>query len=277
MPSGWRIVIDESSFRLERLPAPDTARLAAYYGALRGAIDSYVEDYLLEAEHHALRRGGARIGTVAVHGGRTLVHLALEAGARRDGREIFAGLVQRLGIAVVLVPTSDEALLALALDDFESLRPQGTLFHDAGPEHTPKPAHPGFALRPLTEADAPPVLAMIDDEFLTHDEFTRFLEDGGLFVGEMKGEADGALRSVGVIEAPRLLPARASIGMFVHPGHRRQGLAVDTLVALKRRCYAQGWEPAAGCAHGNVGSWRSLERAGMIAGTRLLRIGLGGT
>lgn len=268
------------SVTLDPLSAPDTDRLATYYGALRGAIDSYVEGYLLEGEHHALRRGGERIGTVAVHGGRTLVHLELEPGARRDGRAIFAALVRRLGIAVVLVPTSDEALLALALDDFESLRPQGTLFHDAGPEHTPEPAHEGFALRPLTEADAPRMLAMIDDDFLSPDEVARFLESGGLFVGEMVGEtggeADGALRSVGVIEAPRLLPARASIGMFVHPEHRRQGLAVDTLVALKRRCYAQGWEPAAGCAHGNVGSWRSLERAGMVAGTRLLRVTLGG-
>lgn len=252
------------------MPAPETERLAAYYAALSAPVDSYVEGYLLEAAHHALRRGDERIGTVALQGGTTLVHLDLAPGARLDGRAIFAELLRGLGVTVVVVPTSDEALLALALDAFDTLRPQGTLFHDAGRAHTPAPGHPGFALRPLTEADLPAVLAMIDEDFLALDEIDELRERDGLFVGEV----DGALRSLGIVEPSRLLPAHASIGMFVHAEHRRRGLAVETLAALKRHCYEKGWRPVAGCAHGNAGSWRALERAGMTAGTRLLRVGV---
>ncbi len=251
------------------LAEPEIDRLRAFLAEQAAPVDSYVEDHLLQARHFALRRDGARIGSAAVHGEEMLVHFTLVPHAAIDGRTLFAELVTTLDIADVMVATSDEWLLASALDRHSALRIQGTLFRDAGRASTPAARDAGLVLSSAQDDDLPAIRAMIG-AFMSEPELRDLHAKDGLFVGRLGDE----MVSLGVIEAPRLLPPYASIGIFVHESRRRQGLAVDTLAGLKRICYRTGWQPVAGCAYGNTGSWRSVERAGMVAGTRLLRITL---
>jgi GNAT superfamily N-acetyltransferase len=55
------------------------------------------------------------------------------------------------------------------------------------------------------------------------------------------------------------------IGMYVHPDHRRKGIGTWIIDRLADRCVMNGWIPSAGCAFENIGSRRTLEKAGFVA------------
>ena len=59
--------------------------------------------------------------------------------------------------------------------------------------------------------------------------------------------------------------------MFTAEAHRRKGIGTGTLVHLKRLCRAQAITPVSGCSYKNLASKATLEAAGMVTRTRLLR------
>jgi GNAT superfamily N-acetyltransferase len=259
-------------FGIDALPGPEIERLREFVAGLPAPVDSYVEDHILGASHYALNAGDARFGSVAVSGDATLVHFVVDPDQSVHGRSVFDAVCRRLAIERVLVPTSDEWLLVHALDRRREVHLQAALFRDAGRLGPPANVNPAFNLRPADPGDVNALRGAAGD-FLGPSEYDRLQLSGGLFVGRHHE----AIVSLGVLEAPRLLPGHASIGMFTMPERRRQGFAVDTLLELKKVCRERQWAAVAGCAYGNTGSWRALERAGMVAGTRLLRIDLAKT
>ncbi|MFN8540183.1 MAG: hypothetical protein U0232_22225 [Thermomicrobiales bacterium] len=66
--------------------------------------------------------------------------------------------------------------------------------------------------------------------------------------------------------------ATASIGMFVIERFRREGAGTATILCCKEECRRRGFRPIAGCWYYNHRSKRTLEQAGMFAGTRLLKV-----
>jgi GNAT superfamily N-acetyltransferase len=76
----------------------------------------------------------------------------------------------------------------------------------------------------------------------------------------------------GVLVPSTLQDAVASIGMFTIAAFRGQGVGMATISLLMDECHKRGIRPVAGCWYFNHGSKRTLERAGMVSRTRLLKI-----
>ena len=70
----------------------------------------------------------------------------------------------------------------------------------------------------------------------------------------------------------RFYPDVASIGMYTIEPYRNSGVGTATIALLVEECARRGLRAVAGCWYYNHASKRTLERAGMVTQTRLLRI-----
>jgi GNAT superfamily N-acetyltransferase len=55
------------------------------------------------------------------------------------------------------------------------------------------------------------------------------------------------------------------VGMYVHPDHRKKGIGAWIINNMVQKCLKNGWRPVAGCADYNIGSKKTLEKAGFIS------------
>jgi len=80
------------------------------------------------------------------------------------------------------------------------------------------------------------------------------------------------LLGVGMIEQGQLNPDVASVGMYTVQEFRHQGIGTYLIQQLIHAGQQQGLRVFAGCDYANHPSKKTLERAGMYAYTRMLRI-----
>ena len=74
----------------------------------------------------------------------------------------------------------------------------------------------------------------------------------------------------------QVVPGRddIDIGMVVGPEHRHRGYGSYIVAHLKSLCLSNGWRPICGCSIDNLGSQRTLERAGFASSHNLVEFHL---
>ena len=238
------------------------AETRRHLASLPAAIESFLEKHILASTHYRMLIAGEPAGFASIHDGRLITQFALSAPWRRHGQALFAQVRRLEQVQAAFVPTCDEFFLAHALDDFRVLRKQAYFFATS-----PQPAQPppGFALRAAEPADAA-LIRRESGDFL--DRVEEQIAAGEIFVVWRGDETVG----LGALERSVLYENVASIGMFTRERYRRQGVGTATIALLIARCRDHGLRPVAGCWYYNHASKRTLERAGLYAGTRLLRI-----
>ena len=237
--------------------------LRRHLAALPTAIDSYLEDRILAAQHYRIAVGGEAAGFAAIHGESLITQFALDEPYRQLGQPLYARLRRLAQVQAALVPTCDQFYLAHALDDYRQLAKQ-SYFFAAGT--VPVAVPEGWSLRPATADD----IAFIRQESGGFFEpIERYFEAGELYVTLREGEPVG----FGLTDISVLYPDVASIGMYTIERFRQQGVGAATLSLLRDECQRHGRRAVAGCWYYNHLSKRTLERAGMHAPTRLLKVG----
>ena len=235
----------------------------AYLTSLSSPIDSFLEDLILDATPHAILLGNREIGSCALSESGTLMQFHLMPEVRRLSHAIYAELRKRFALTSAVVPTCDEFFLGLALDDYAEIEKGAYFFVDC-----PCAEGPGddkrFAYRPAKPEDLDAIRAASGD-FL--DNPADELGKGQLHVGLLEGE----IVALGLIVESRLLTGHASIGIFTREDRRREGIAIRTIDYLRRTCRTRGLTPIAGCWYYNEASKLTLEAAGMIVSSRLLK------
>lgn len=88
-----------------------------------------------------------------------------------------------------------------------------------------------------------------------------YINKGAIFMFE---DDKGVFHGYGLMN--RTLPDRNwyDVGMLVHPDHRGKGVATFIIDRLADQVTMMGGVPNAGCAFDNIGSKKTLERAGFI-------------
>ncbi len=235
-----------------------------HHAALPSPVDSYLEDHILASHHYRLEIAGESAGFASIHGRSLITQFAMSGPHRRHGQAAFRELRRLEEVRAAFVPTNDAFYLSHALDDYRQLRPQAYLFvhGHVEPEITPQES---YALTLATAADA----ASIRQE--TGDFFPRLDEEiaaGQIFVTRRHDEPVG----YGVLVRATLYDDVASIGMFTRDPYRNQGVGTATIELLIAECRRRALRPVAGCWYYNHASKRTLERAGMVSPTRLLKV-----
>ncbi|MDQ2681913.1 MAG: GNAT family N-acetyltransferase [Chloroflexota bacterium] len=257
------------SIRLAPIPFADVlAEVAAHLEGLPGPIDSYHEEHLRDAVWHRIERDGERIGLGAIHNAGTITHFALEPVFRQHSQEAFAALRRTEKVTEALVSTADAPFLANALDNHRSITLQAYAFALA-PDRA-RPEVTGFTMRPATPADREAIVADSGDFF---GNYLHSLTEAEGVVQIYVVSRDGEPVAYGISERSGLYRGTASIGMFVREEVRNTGAGTATIGLLIEEMLRRGLSPVAGCWYYNHASKRTLERAGLHAATRLLRIG----
>lgn len=180
---------------------------------------------------------------------------------RRYGQRVFKDILTQFDVRTAFVPTYDEFFLSHALDVEAALKNQAYFFVDGG--KVAPPAILGDLIYRLAEPSDSEAVRLIS----AHDNFDENIDNDQIYIGHLKGEAV----TVGIIIQDNLLDQYASIGMFVHEKHRQRGIGACTIIYLKATCDELGFIPVAGCGYDNTNSKKTLEAAGMVTATRLLK------
>jgi RimJ/RimL family protein N-acetyltransferase len=234
-----------------------------HLAALPSAVDAFLEDHILTSRHYRIVIAGEPAGYASLHDGQLITQFALDTPYRRFGQPVFARLRRLEQAQSAFVPTGDQFFLAHALDDYRQLTKQAYFFAHA---ETPRPAIPeGVDVRPATMADLDLIRQESEELFAPIE---RYIASGELFVTLRDGEPAG----FGIMVVSALYDDVASIGMYTIDRFRRAGVGTATLQLLIAECHRRRLSPVAGCWYYNHASKRTLERAGMHAPARLLKI-----
>jgi RimJ/RimL family protein N-acetyltransferase len=232
--------------------------------ALPGPVDSFYEDHVLSSSHHRIELSGETAGFASIHLGRLITQFCLAEPYRRHGQELFQRVRRLENAGAAFVPTCDEFFLAHALDDYRLLAKQAYFFTASRTAVEPEVTRE-YSLRQAEPADAGFIQEQSGDFF---EQVERQIQAGELFLTCRDGESVG----FGVLARSHFCRNVASIGMFTSEPYRNQGVGTATIALLITECRGRGLRAVAGCWYYNHASKRTLERAGMVTGTRLLKI-----
>ena len=235
-----------------------------HLAALPAAIDSFLEDHVLASAHYRIVVAGEAAGFASIHGEGLITQFALAEPYRRYGQPVFSQLRRLEQVRAAFVPTCDEFFLAHALDDYRQLAKQAYFFaaaRDAAGAVSPGP----WALRPAGPGEANFVREQSGDFF---EPVERHVEAGRLFVTSQGDEPVG----FDLLVESALYDVVASIGMYTIERFRHVGVGTATITLLMDECHRRSLRPVAGCWYYNHRSKQTLERAGMVSPTRLLKV-----
>jgi GNAT superfamily N-acetyltransferase len=169
--------------------------------------------------------------------------------ARGDALPLFRRLVAVSGARRVEAQTNDPLLSLMLYDCAVEVTSETILFADGATTSLPSS---GLTFRRLSDADRA-------------DVFAHTVEP----VGEWGLASEREIVATGGL-AFHYNPPYGDIYMEVAPAHRCRGVGSYLVQELKRLCHATGHVPAARCNAANVGSRRTLQRAGLFPCARIL-------
>lgn len=234
-----------------------------YLASLSSPIDSFLEEHILESKFFKIFIGSEDAGYFAVHEETMLTQFYMPDEFRMYGQKIFAEMKRVLSVGSAFVPTCDEFFLTHATDSYRTLDKQAYFFCDSKRKLNGKT---GLTLKAAEFTDIGSIKENSGDFF---DEIEKKVGRGIIYIAAR----DAVTVGYGIIEKGRILKDHASIGMFTIEKFRQQGIGRGIIIGLKKLSYEQGLRPIAGCWYYNHNSKKTLESAGMITNTRLLRFG----
>jgi len=157
-------------------------------------------------------------------------------------------------------PTNDELLVSLCMDRHKKVEMQAYIFK-LGKTAVRPPEYPRSLMSLAVSGD---VADIIDDDEGVADNIAQekyyVMRENGVFIGQ------------GFINKLSLVPNASSIGMAVHPDFRRRGAGRSIIMHMADISREQGLAPYCGCWYYNHNSKATLESAGFVTQTRLLKI-----
>lgn len=242
-------------------------KVIEYYTNNRIIVDSFWEDHVLESNPYKILWDDKTIGFFAIHNKQLLTLFNIDKEYIHYSQEIFNKVKHYEEVFEAFVPTGDELFLSLALDDFSKLEKQAYFSIDSERELDSSKINKNFILT-LAEKEDIGLIKQYSEDFF-EGGLSSHVEANHIYIAKLLDEVVG----FGIIEYGRVIPRYASIGMFVRPEYRCQGMATNILLSLKNIVISMGLQPISGCWYYNHNSIKSQQSAGMCSKTRLLRIG----
>ncbi|GMK40176.1 hypothetical protein PCCS19_32310 [Paenibacillus sp. CCS19] len=237
-----------------------------YVEGLSSPFDSFLEEYVLSSTFYLIHNeDAAAVGYFAIHNEERLTQFYVRHAYLKHAQPLFLQVLERYAVRSLFVPTCDELLLSLTVDQGFKINKQAYFFQDSGIDQPETGSQDGEIFRIASLCDLP-IIEQVCGSFL--EDYSHWIDKGELFVYFR----DAILLGIGLIEKSRMIHGVASIGMFTNEAYRKQGAGKRIIVQLRQSCKEQGVQPIAGCWYYNEESKRTLESGGMVTKTRLLHI-----
>lgn len=237
----------------------NTALFHRFLSSVIGANDDFWEEHIHGSKIYEIELVSQIIGIVLIHRSENMTCFYVEEAHLRHAQPAFMAALGFFKPKYAFVPTNDELFLSLCMDKHQSIDKQAYFFSQGNVDVRP-PEFPREYMAPAMPDDEADIL---DSEGVAENirlgKYYTFRENG-VFLGQ------------GFFNQQALAPHTASIGMSVHPEHRRKGVGRSIILHLSALCHEKGLTPVCGCWYYNHNSKRTLESAGFVTKTRLLKV-----
>jgi GNAT superfamily N-acetyltransferase len=285
-------------------PIPDLAPIQrlkqAYLQTLTAPLDGYWKEAIIDpAPHWQMHIDGQLAGYFALDAIKKLNELVgNDFNSLRANRllqfyvaprfahraaDLFAAMVTEHTVKTAVIFTSDPVGLVLGMDWQTAVSINSYLFEDHRPIAPALPAYPHVTFRQSTIADLEPLLtfyarndeesdsAAIDANFGTMQKYVEAI----IMEGQSFALRDGdSIIGIGEWRVSQAQPPYVDLGMVTDREHRRRGVGTYILTQFKQLCTERGLRPICSCDAGNIGSRKTIEKAGFISSHRIVEMEL---
>ncbi|MFT8314277.1 MAG: GNAT family N-acetyltransferase [Clostridium sp.] len=238
-------------------------KVCRYYNENDILVDSFWEKHVIKSNFYNIIFNGEIIGYCGICDKRLITLFNLEKKYSYLAQEIFMKVKYLEEVSEAFVPTGDELLLSLCLDNFNNIEKQAYFTRDLNINNVVNKEY--ISLRIATASDKQIVEKYSDDFF---DDINKYISKGCIYIAEKENELVG----FGVIEAGIIREDLQSIGMFVRKEFRRLGIGTSILNGLKDIVKTRRKKAISGCWYYNHNSLKTQFKSGNYCCTRLLRV-----
>ncbi|MFC5469300.1 GNAT family N-acetyltransferase [Cohnella suwonensis] len=235
-----------------------------YLQGLSSPFDSFLEEHILSSTYYLIQDDSNDVGYLAIHNKERLTQFYIRRSYQMHAQKLFLQALERHSIKFLFVPTCDELLISLAVDQDFAINKQAYFFQDSLVSVSAGLGD-GEVFRLATQGDLQQIQQVCGD-FL--DQYDQWIARGELFVYYRNAD----LLGIGLIGMSKMFDRLASIGMFTNDTYRKQGVGKVIIIQLRNWCNQNGIIPVSGCWYYNEASKRTLESGGMVTRTRLLNM-----
>ncbi len=236
--------------------------LEDYVAGISIPYDDFLEDHILNSDIYTIHLDGEPIGFFGQQSS-LLTIFYVQPTSFRWAHAVFTDIQQQFAITEAFVPTTDLGFLSVALEHYTRIEIQALHFTETNAVVRP----PEFArdqFRLATESEVQAVEQLAGD-FL--DRYAERIRDRQIYVLEENGE----LLGLGVLVENVIMSNCIGTGMFTRPDRRGEGIGRSIILHLRAIAHELGKTPVPGCWYYNTNSRKTLESAGYISQSKLLR------
>ena len=225
-------------------------------------VDSFWEDYACESRYYQIIEYESVIGFCGIYKRQLLTMFHIDINKTNLAQQIFTKAKKLEQVKEAFVPTGDELFLSLAMDNYLIIEKQAYFTRyvkDA------KNNDSDLRVKFATSKDKE-IIEKYNDEVFA--DIKEGIEEGYLYIAYK----DNKLVGFGVVEPGRIRRDLASLGVYVRPEYRQEGIGKNILLALKENVDKLGQVAISGCSYYNHNSLKTLISVGNQCSTRLLKI-----
>lgn len=225
--------------------------------------DDFLEDIIIASQFSLIDIASQTCGFLGITNSHLTI-LYIDDIYFSQGIRIFEKIKNTFELKDAFIPTTDIAALSIILENYQEIKIQALHFSDTA--RSVRPAEFGkeyFRLATLADLDE---IQGFAEDFL--DNYEDVIEKKALYVLEKEKE----LLGIGIVVRNKIMENCMSIGVLTKASKRKLGVGRSIILHLKRIVYEMGLTPVAGCWYYNAESRLTLESAGYITKSKLLRV-----
>ena len=177
--------------------------------------------------------------------------------------EVFKSVIREQQIKIAYVTTRDPIALSLCLTFQKRVALESFLFEHHFPVDISLKDIDHSQFRLARHSDSPRIIDVSKDFY---GDVESEIKNKRLYVLTSREN----LLGIGYINTQFCSPRSANLGMYTNTSFRRQNVGSYLLQKLVEECHDCGLLPIAACYHENIGSKRTLEKAGFVAYDRMV-------
>lgn len=239
--------------------------LDEYVDSLTSNYCNYLEDHILQSVIYSIYIEEQHCGYFGIFHDHLLTQFYITPKYFKYTQRIFKEVLDLYGIKHAYVPTGDERLMSLSLDQHKKVNLQAYDFEVNQDAHVDPPHFSRDYFHVATLDDLDEIKEITGDFTDRHEER---IQKEQLYVLRENGEFLG----LGILEDNVIMRNCKGTGMFTNPKHRQKGVGRSIIMHLKEICQSNNLIPLPGCWYYNHNSKKTLESAGYITKSRLLKI-----
>ena len=241
----------------------NSAFIEKYKKQISIPYDDFLEDFIIESELYSIELGSQKCGFFGINNKRLTI-LYIDDIYFSKGIRIFEKIKNTYELKEAFIPTTDIAAISIILENYKEINIQALHFSDTA--RSVRPAEFGKEYFKLAKMENLTEIQGFAVDFL--DNYEEAIETKALYVLEKENEILG----IGIVVRNKIMENCISIGVLTKESKRKLGVGRSIVLHLKSIAYELGLTPVAGCWYYNTESRLTLESAGYITKSKLLRV-----